>query len=148
MIRVGTRGAPFNPSGSVDHVAEGGVLEDHPSIVTPRTTKVVRTSWDAVAGCCTHGALVDHVVSAIRGGPTRGGYGAVRRREYANIHTVEPGLASLSEDEVHSPFDVAFGVELSAGLRQNSILVAIEAATIVSLILNEQVRTMMIMQEL
>lgn len=47
---------------------------------------------------------------------------------------LEPSLGGLAEDEVGGTLDVGLGVELDAGLSEDSVLVAVEAATVVALL--------------
>lgn len=126
-------GVPNVPASAIDNVSHARALENHTSESSPRTSEEVRASGHRVSRSGGDGGLVDHIVSGVVGSAAGSGDVALGGREDADVDLLEPGLGVLAEDEIGGTLDVRLRVELSAVLREDGVLVAVEAAGVVAL---------------
>ena len=135
MVGLGARRAPNTPSRRINHVAYRSFLKHNTSVLAPWAAEIIRSAWNVGIIRCSYGTVVDHVVAGVVGRATRRSDEAERCLQHSNVAPVEPCGRPLAEDEVGSAFDVAFGVQLSASLCEDCILVSVESASVVALVL-------------
>lgn len=126
----GARG-PLGPAGGSDVVPQIGFLEDDTSIVPPRTAEVVDSRGNGVVDA-GDGGPADHVPGRV-GGAVAAGRGDAALGNSADVNSLEPGQRRLPEDKVHRTDDEAFGVQLTARLGQQRVLVSYQLTAIVCL---------------
>ena len=132
--RTSIASVPNVPASAIDDIAQACALEHHAGESSPWTTKIVCTSGDGVSGSGGDGRLVNNVVACIVGGASGCGDVTLGGREDADVDLLEPGLGVLAEDEIGGALDVGLCVELSAVLREDGVLEAVEAAGVVALL--------------
>lgn len=126
-------GVPNVPARAIDDISHARALEDNTRESSPRTTEEVRASGHRVPRSGGDGGLVDHIVSSVVGSAAGSGDVALGGREDADVDLLEPSLGVLAEDEIGGTLDVRLCVELGAVLREDGVLVAVEAAGVVAL---------------
>lgn len=133
LVRPIVTNIPNRPPSRVDHLRQLRVLEHDSREVPPRPPQVIHTVTHGVSRRGRHTRPVDDVPAGVvrhasgRRDPARG------RAYDAEVAVLEPGLRALPEDEVRRALDVGFSVELGAKVGEQSVLVAVEGAGIVTL---------------
>lgn len=132
MFSVSGRATPNTPPSSLDVISQVRVLENDSGIVFPWTSQVIVVGGDARVDVLNV-RVVNHIPRWVTvSGTSRcsdgsGGNGA-------DIIVFEPGLGGLAEDEIDGTDDKTFGIELSSGIGEDSILVSDELGGIISLV--------------
>lgn len=110
---------PVCPALWADNIAQVAILEDDAGIRAPGPTQIRR----ARAGCPGDGGLVEDVEGGAVVGLAPAGCD-VSGPDRLDVAALEPRLGVAAKDEVDGAVDVAVGVELTALVAEDRVLVA------------------------